>query len=258
MPNWCANTLTLEHDDPAMLDRAFQALERREFLSEFVPIPQALRETTSGHHADGDTQEKLELLQEINQSIYHYKDWYDFCVNEWGTKWDVGQEGANELCDGQLHANFDSAWAPPIAAYNRLVDLGFRVHATYYEPGCAFAGVYDNGDDDYYELDGLSADQVADTLPEELEDIYAIAENMREYEEDQDEQEEDEQASEPYRPYNDAKDRPAERGEYEVLIDAPWPMGGPSRGQWTGRGWKNLAGQKIQITGWREISTGDL
>ena len=28
MPNWCNNNLVLEHDDPAMIKRAYDALER--------------------------------------------------------------------------------------------------------------------------------------------------------------------------------------------------------------------------------------
>jgi hypothetical protein len=39
MPNWCNNNLTLSHDDPAMIQRAFDALERQEFLQEFCPVP---------------------------------------------------------------------------------------------------------------------------------------------------------------------------------------------------------------------------
>jgi hypothetical protein len=32
MPNWCNNNLTLTHEDPAMIQRAYDALERGEFL----------------------------------------------------------------------------------------------------------------------------------------------------------------------------------------------------------------------------------
>ena len=32
MPNWCNNTLTLTHEDPAMILRAKEALDRGEFL----------------------------------------------------------------------------------------------------------------------------------------------------------------------------------------------------------------------------------
>ena len=55
MPNWCNNNLTLEHDDPAMIQRAFDALERGEFLQEFCPVPEDLK-IVAGRLGDGDEQ----------------------------------------------------------------------------------------------------------------------------------------------------------------------------------------------------------
>jgi hypothetical protein len=45
MPNWCNNSVTLRHADPTMIARAKDAFVRGEFLNEFVPLPQSLRET---------------------------------------------------------------------------------------------------------------------------------------------------------------------------------------------------------------------
>ena len=42
MRNWCNNNLTLGHDDPAMIRRAYDALERGEFLQGFCAVPQDL------------------------------------------------------------------------------------------------------------------------------------------------------------------------------------------------------------------------
>jgi hypothetical protein len=47
--------------------------------------------------------------------------------------------------------------------------------------------------------------------------------------------------------------KPAYKGEYEVMIDAPWPMGGLGRADWTGRGWKHN-GEKVKIHQWRGIT----
>lgn len=189
MPNWCMNTLTLQHDDPEMLQRAYDALERGEFLNEFIPIPTALKNTTAGSFSDPEVQQNLETLQEINASVYEYKDWYDFCVNEWGTKWDVGNAGSSDLDDGVLNTVFDSAWAPPIDAYRKLEDLGFRVSAMYYEPGMGFAGKYSDGDDEYCEIGDMTADEVEMILPEEVDEYFNISEYMRENENEEEEEE---------------------------------------------------------------------
>ena len=48
MPNWCNNTMTLEHDDPAMIERARTAFNGEGLLQEFIPVPEDLRNTVSG------------------------------------------------------------------------------------------------------------------------------------------------------------------------------------------------------------------
>lgn len=174
MPNWCGNTLTLTHTDPKMISRAKAAFAEGSLLEEFIPVPAGLKGTTSPNR-DG-TAEEL-------RAQYGYADWYDFCVNEWGTKWDIGDgNGIQTWDDHELVVYFDSAWAPPIAAYEKLQDLGFTVYATYYEPGCAFAGIFDECGDNCYNLSEMSSDEVRDELPSELDDAFGISESMAEYE----------------------------------------------------------------------------
>ena len=126
MPNWCMNNLTVEHDDPAMVDRFEKAYNAGNTCNEFIPMPEDI--------GDG---------------------WYNFCVNNWGTKWDFGGAGNHGLdatrVGNQVSCTFDSAWAPPVGLYEKLVELGYNVKATYWEPGMAFCGVWDNGFDDYME-----------------------------------------------------------------------------------------------------------
>ena len=62
--------------------------------------------------------------------------------------------------------------------------MGFSVRAYYSEPGMGFAGVYEDGFDDYYEFSGMSADEVEEMLPEALNEMYGITESMREWEEE--------------------------------------------------------------------------
>ena len=178
MPNWCNNTLELEHKDPAMIERARAAMIRGEFLHEFIPVPKELSE------AKANFTDNEELIKK-----YGYSDWYGFCVNEWGTKWDVGGDdyGAPTITeDGKMIAGFDSAWAPPTTAMERLAAMGFIVKLYYYEPGMCFAGIWegneDYSNDDYYEYGDMSSDEVAATLPAELNEMFCISDTMAEYE----------------------------------------------------------------------------
>ena len=188
MPNWCNNNLTLTHEDPAMITRAKEALDRGEFLNEFIPVPKDLQ-ITSGYLGSGDEQKELERKTAENREKYGYGNWYDYCVGEWGTKWDVGGQGQSDIHpDGKmLHTAFDSAWSPPINAYEKLVEMGFGVEAMYYEGGMGYAGAFSNGADEELVLDGMSADEVEQNYPE-LDECFGISESMREYEAEQQEE----------------------------------------------------------------------
>ncbi len=191
MPNWCNNTLTLEHDDPTMITRAKEALDRGEFLQEFIPVPEDLKNTMAGSYGDDEKQKELEAQTRRNVEKHGYANWYDFCVGEWGTKWDVGGDGQSDVHpEGKmLHTSFDSAWSPPVNAYAKLEAQGFRVSAMFYESGMAFAGSYEDGNCDDFSLEGMSADEIERDYPE-LDECFGISESVREYEAENAEEEE--------------------------------------------------------------------
>jgi hypothetical protein len=155
MPNWCSNSLTLSHKDPAQIKRAVDAFNNGRLLQELIPSPNG--------------------------------EWeYDWSVENWGTKWDVGGDDCQEPViseDGKsADFYFDSAWAPPVQAYQTLDQNGFGVHAMYYESGMAFAGIWSDGFDDYYEFSGIKSEDVQQLLPAELDEFFAISETMAEWE----------------------------------------------------------------------------
>lgn len=160
MPNWCCNVVTLRHKDPAMIERAAKAFDRGELLNEFMPLPQELKE------GDG---------------------WYNWCVNNWGTKWDVGGDGRDPIEDPNvLEVSFESAWAPPTTAYEKLCALGFEIEAYYWEPGMAFCGKWtgneEDFDDDYYEYGSETSETVRALIGDDLDERFCISEMMAEWE----------------------------------------------------------------------------
>jgi hypothetical protein len=141
--------------------------------------------------ANDPEQKKLIEDTERNLATHGYGNWYDFCVNEWGTKWDVGGDDYNApQQDGpnKITMAFDSAWAPPCSAMEKFVDMGFSVRLYYYEPGMCFAGIWEDGDDDYYDLSGMSSTQVVEELPEVLDEMFGISECIANYEEEENEE----------------------------------------------------------------------
>lgn len=188
MPNWCNNGITLKHKDPAMIDRAYKALCKGEFLQEFIPTPKELTETVAGFPGE-DKREAHEAQVAANLEKFGHKDWYSFQTSNWGTKWDVGGDDGliQKLDDNTLEASFDSAWAPPCVAYERLIEMGFYIKAHYYEPGMGFVGIWE-GDmedgffDDYYEISGETSKTIRDTVGGEIDDYWNLSESFAEYE----------------------------------------------------------------------------
>ncbi len=188
MPNWCNNSITLKHKDPAMIERAFKALCAGSFLNEFFPCPEELHDHESPQYDE-------ELVKKFKEK-YGASCWYDWQVSNWGTKWDIGgDDGLIQKLDANtIDASFDSAWAPPTAAYEKLIELGFYIKAYYNEPGMCFCGVWEgdteNGfDDDYIEYSSETADTVREAIGEELDDFWCISEDMRQWEEENADQE---------------------------------------------------------------------
>jgi hypothetical protein len=191
MPNWCNNYLVLEHEDPEMITRAKKAYADGRLLAEFVPVPESLH-IVAGSVGDPDEQKKLEEDTARNLEVHGYANWYDYCVNEWGTKWDVGGDDMlTEDGPNALRMSFDSAWAPPVPAMEKFQDLGFKVKLIYYESGMGFAGLYDENGDDYYELSGMSAAEVAEAINPEIDECMCIVENLEMWEEDNKESEDE-------------------------------------------------------------------
>ena len=83
MPNWCYNTVELTHEDPKMIARAKSAFLDKGLLNEFVPVPESLR-ITAGYLGDDAEQKALEAQEAENLKVHGYRNWYDYCVNEWG------------------------------------------------------------------------------------------------------------------------------------------------------------------------------
>jgi hypothetical protein len=182
MPNWCDNSISLTHKDPEMIKRAFNAYNDGKLLEEFIPVPDQLKEATASFG------EEYKDQNEKNVAETGYASWYDYCIDQWGTKWDISPYSAEVVNDGlTLEGTFETAWAPPLEAYRKLEEMGFTIEATYYEPGMGFVGSYEDGEDDCYETPGTLEE--AETIPEYLDERYGITEYLKEMLE----QEEDEE-----------------------------------------------------------------
>lgn len=192
MPNWCSNVATLSHPEPKMIARLLKAADQEGvgILQEFVPCPaELLNDELVTSYADPEKQKVVDEMKAAAMAKYGFQSWYDWCIANWGTKWDLCDVTATQPFDDTVLLHFDTAWSPPLEAYARLEELGFTVRAYYYESGMQFAGIYEDGNDEWYQDWGDSRGAKA-TLPQELDDTFGISESQEEWERENDDYEE--------------------------------------------------------------------
>ena len=185
MPNWCNNTITITGGANTirnLWEEAQTAIKDEDgkgsfgLLSAMAPEPDY--SVTEVAPAVGE--EKI------------MSDWWDWRVTNWGTKWDVGDDGLEFEDHGDGTATirgwFDSAWSPPLEAFNTFCEDMDGVYAEiyYHEPGMTFVGYWDSeGSDDHYDYGAATSGTIRDVIPEYLDDHFDISGDMEMWEEEE-------------------------------------------------------------------------
>ena len=123
MPNWCINTLIIKGDKSHL--KAFKRRAKSKgtdlSLECFLPMPRELVGTVS----PGDN-----------------PNWYDWSLENWGTKWDIKAKLSQQFEDGLVY-EFRSAWTPPVAWLKTVANTYPKLEFTlkYDEEGVGFLGV---------------------------------------------------------------------------------------------------------------------
>ena len=191
MPNWCSNNITIQGPTDTIKQLWEDAQGETGLLHAIKPLPEILKNTTSPTPNDIDA-----VLQQTMIAQTGADNWYDWCASNWGTKWDVDTEGLefidNEDGTASIQGWFESAWAPPIEAYNTFCDDmdNCSLTASYHEPGMDFAGIYDDGVDDYMEgiseyIDNTQSD-LWSPLARQLDEEFGIMESIEMWREEED------------------------------------------------------------------------
>ena len=190
MPNWCDNQITITGPN-SVIDKIEKIVNDESnniengLLQFFHPMPKELMETEKS--SDDKKMNKQPFVDGVN-------NWYDWRVNNWGTKWElcefygVDRQYLTEQSEGEstISFSFSSAWAPPIGAYEKFLENNSNcfIRAYYYEGGCDFMGLWEDGVDDCYQpSDYKSTDDFwEDGIGSTLDDVFNITESMAEYE----------------------------------------------------------------------------
>ena len=181
MPNWCNNTITLTGPKAKITEIYNKAKEDNALLQQLKPMPEALEGTTSPAPKEGKVQPLVD----------GHDNWYDWRVENWGTKWDVDMDGLELSDDGTTITGwFDSAWAPPIHAYEYFLtdNEDCSISSLYYEGGMDFAGKWEDFADMTVTPGDFTADEMEDPnsgLIYDINENFNMSEWVREYEEEQ-------------------------------------------------------------------------
>ena len=192
MPNYCNNNIVITGPN-SVIDKIEKIAngDKGDLLQYFYPMPKALEDTTAPLQKDATKEEKAKAKENLKK--YGYDNWYDWRVENWGTKWDImefyninrKEIGEDE---SEISLGFDTAWAPALGAYERFIDENSNcsLKAYYYEPGCDFMGEWDNGMDSCFEVAkyGLDDDFWKQGIGSTLDDYFGITESMAQYLED--------------------------------------------------------------------------
>lgn len=186
MPNWCSNSVTIS-SNKENIDK-FEAFlnekNGKEWFDFFYPCPEELTKVDSPNRDDNQSQQLVEK--------YGHADWYSWCVENWGTKWNTDAQDWSREGDS-ISFWFDSAWAPPTNLYEKITGEDYDVEAYYLEEGMGFVGKFSEGFDDYYEY---TDSESLNDIPEDIVDNWNLRENLEEWEAENAEEEEDEEWSE--------------------------------------------------------------
>lgn len=151
MPNHCSCAIKVTGDKDDMR-KFLEVIEDKEDTGEYAlengyPLPKELRGTVKGSEEGRESSggktipfnpgEKQELIKRFGAS-----NWYDWCIENWGTKWGTYRRETGEASEGEFFQNFDTAWSPPSELVAALSDMhpGLRFLLAFSEGGGGFAG----------------------------------------------------------------------------------------------------------------------
>lgn len=143
MPNWTQNrvVITGEEADVNALVTAVKSEESPFDFDRIIPLPKEL-EIPAGSdmsigleflqkHPDGKprqgeeppTEKQLDLGRKALENIRKYgsASWYDWCINNWGTKWNAAMVNVLRESPNRVVFTFDTAWAAPLPIAEALV-----------------------------------------------------------------------------------------------------------------------------------------
>lgn len=162
MPNWCTNDLHVSGDKEQLRDFVSKSIVNDDFtLSGTYPTPAELENETApsyyrGNEHDHESRIAFEKREKELKDRYGHTNWYDWRIQNWGTKWDTSYASVYMNDDDEFGVSFESAWAPPCRWMRTVAKmyplLTFKL--SYMEEGMCFCGVSTAKGDNFKDKEG--------------------------------------------------------------------------------------------------------
>lgn len=134
MPNWTTNVLRITGDKNQLCkfrEDSKNESEKTELdFNAAVPMPVELNVDVVGNPSP-ELQEKYDR----NLKRYGAKSWYDWCRQNWGTKWNANDVVIEDESENKLEYRFETAWTAPVPwleeASKKYPGLEFEMWSSY-------------------------------------------------------------------------------------------------------------------------------
>ena len=147
IPNWCHNWVSFYSDNEQQINELYEIFNSDDVFQKIKPAP----DWKTTPNSEGELPVKREHKDTEGRVVYTTYDfpsgknddrWYDWNVNNWGTKWDIDKPDCDELDHNCFECEFETAWAPAEGIYYELREKFPDVDCTWFydEPGMMVAG----------------------------------------------------------------------------------------------------------------------
>ncbi len=150
MPNHTDNRVILSHADSQKIDDIYNVMNT-------------------------DDASLLQHIIPMNEALLDGGDWYEWRLDNWGTKWDIYETHCTRVDANTLSMTFYTAWSPPIPVFDKLTDMGYEINARYLDEGWMYVGEYVDG----FDWSTADVESIGEVRPE-LDDEFGISEMMQE------------------------------------------------------------------------------
>ena len=140
MPNHVSHVFTITGESENIKNFINRCISKDgEFnFSSLVPKPEILEKTISGNTEEMQT-DKYKAIEKEAMETTGFKNWYDWSIENWGTKWNA--YSTSYVNHGDLiELEFDTAWSCPNPIFNSLAKEypTMIFHGYAIDEGCGF------------------------------------------------------------------------------------------------------------------------